>query len=111
NGTGKDTLARAIHTASPRSRAPLRSINVNGTNEIALESRLFGHVRGAFVGAFESQTGLLQRCHGATLVLDEINRLPGSIQERLAQALGQRQARPMGSSQSFCADVRVIALS
>jgi DNA-binding NtrC family response regulator len=111
SGTGKDMLARAIHSASSRSRMPLRAISARGVAEVALESRLFGHVRGAFVGAFESHTGLLQQCEGATLLLGEVDRLPVSIQERLASALDERQVRPMGASHGSYIDVRVIALS
>jgi DNA-binding NtrC family response regulator len=111
NGTGKDVLARAIHSASPRSQMQLRAINARGIAEAALESILFGHVRGAFVGAFESHTGLLRQCEGATLLLGDVDRLPVSVQERLAGALDERRVRPMGASHGFYIDVRVIALS
>jgi DNA-binding NtrC family response regulator len=111
SGTGRDTLARAIHSASPRARAPLKVLNVRAASEASLESALFGHLRGAFVGAFEARQGLLQECDGATLLVDEVNRLPATIQERLAEALIDRRVRPIGAEHSFCSDVRVIAMS
>ena len=110
-GTGKDMLARAIHSASRRATMPLKVINARGMSDATLESALFGHKRGAFVGAFESNPGLLQVCDGGTLVLDEVNRLPVSIQERLADTIARRQVRPMGTTHSFVFDVRIIALS
>jgi DNA-binding NtrC family response regulator len=111
SGTGKDMLARAIHAASPRSRMPIKAINVRGMADVSLESRLFGHVRGAFVGAFGAYQGLLQQYQGATLVLDEVNRLSPAMQERLATALASGRIRPMGASHSFPLDTRIIAIS
>lgn len=111
NGTGKDTLARAIHSASLRSQKPLETVQVEGVSEVTLRSRLFGHVRGAFVGAFETQTGLLQRRTGATILLDQANRLPIPIQQRLVQALHERRTRSIGGTQDYSVDVRVVALS
>jgi DNA-binding NtrC family response regulator len=111
SGTGKDTLARAIHSASPRAKAPLKAFNVRAVSEADLESALFGHLRAAFIGAFQARQGLLQECDGATLLIDEVNRLPAAIQERLAEALANRRVRPIGSKHSFCSDVRVIAIS
>ena len=110
-GTGKHTLARAIHLASSRSQKPLASAQVDGVGEATLRSTLFGHVCGAFVGAFETQIGLLQRCAGATLLLDNIDRLPLPIQEHLRQALHEGSARPVGGTQDYPVDVRVVALS
>ena len=110
-GTGKDMLAHAIHSASPRARMPLKVINARGMTDATLESALFGHKRGAFVGAFESKHGVLQACDGGTLVLDEVNRLPVSIQERLADTITKCRVRPMGATHTFVIDVRIIALS
>ncbi len=74
-GTGKDMLLRAMHAASPRAKAPMRTINVGSMPTSTLDSLLFGHERGAFAGAFDRQVGVLQLCDGGTLILDEIDRL------------------------------------
>ena len=111
SGTGRHTLARAIHCASPRSQKPLARVQVDGASEATLHSTLFGHVCGAFVGAFETQIGLLQRCAGATILFDKIDRLPLPIQEHLRQALDEGCARPVGGTRDYPVDVRVVALS
>jgi DNA-binding NtrC family response regulator len=110
-GTGKDLLARAIHAASPRANSPLKAIDVRGTGPAVIESLLFGHARGAFVGAFETRQGLLEECDGATLMLDQVDQLPAPIQERLAEALLHRHARRLGAAQMYPLDVRLIALA
>ncbi len=110
-GTGKEMLVRAMHAASPRARAALRTINVGGVPASSLESVLFGHEKGAFAGAFDRQTGALQHCDGGTLVLDEVDRLSLDLQDRLAEALTNRSVRPIGVSHSFKVDVRVVSAS
>ena len=105
SGTGKEMLVRAIHAASQRARLPLRIINVGATSPSSLESLLFGHEKGAFPGAFERQIGAIQHCDGATLALDEIDRMPLPVQQRLANC------RPMGARHSFRVDVRFILAS
>ena len=111
SGTGKETLVRAIHAASQRSRMPLRLINVGSTPANSLESMLFGHEKGAFPGAFERQIGAIQHCDAATLALDEIDRMPLSVQERLLEALTLGSCRPIGARHSFRVDVRFILAS
>ena len=111
SGTGKDSVARAIHAASPRAGASVKVFNTRAVSEGDLEAALFGHVRGAFVGAFEARQGLLQECDGGTLLLDEVNRLPSAIQKRLAEALTDGRVRPVGAEHRFHCDVRVIAMS
>lgn len=108
-GTGKEMLIRAIVAASPRAKAPLRVVNIRSVPAHSLESVLFGHEKGAFPGAFERQAGVLQNCDGGTLVLDEINRLPAALQERLAEALRTSRVRPIGAQFSFKIDLRTIA--
>ena len=108
-GTGKEMLIRAMVAASPRAKAPLRVVNVRSVPAHSLESVLFGHEKGAFPGAFERQAGVLQTCDGGTLVLDEINRLPVELQERLAEALRTSRVRPIGAQFSFKIDLRTIA--
>ncbi|MGF7152747.1 sigma-54-dependent transcriptional regulator [Novosphingobium gossypii] len=111
SGTGKEMLIRAMHAASPRARMPLRIINIGGVPANSIESVLFGHEKGAFPGAFDRQIGALQHCDGATLALDEIDRLPASIQERLLDAVKKGDCRPIGARHSFRIDVRLIAAS
>lgn len=110
-GTGKEMLVRAIHAASQRARMPLRLINVGSTPANSLESMLFGHEKGAFPGAFERQIGAIQHCDTATLALDEIDRMPMSVQERLLEALTLGSCRPIGARHSFRVDVRFILAS
>lgn len=109
SGTGKEMLVRAIHAASPRSKTTLRIINVGSVPANSIESILFGHEKGAFTGAFDRQIGALQHCDGGTLVLDEIDRLPLTIQARLAEAITASQVRPIGATHRFRVDIRYIA--
>lgn len=111
SGTGKEMLVRAMHAASPRARMPLRIINAGSVPANAIESALFGHERGAFPGAFDRQIGALQHCDGGTLVIDDLDRLPLTVQARLAEALARGDVRPIGARHSFRVDVRVIACS
>lgn len=111
SGTGKEVLVRAMHAASPRAKLPLRIVNVGGMPGNSIESVLFGHEKGAFPGAFDRQIGALQHCDGATLALDEIDRLPLSVQERLLESIRRSDVRPIGAAHSFRIDVRIIAAS
>jgi DNA-binding NtrC family response regulator len=111
SGTGKEMLVRAMHAASPRSKAPLRIVNIGSAQASSIESALFGHEKGAFPGAFDRQIGALQHCDGGTLVLDEIDRLSLSVQERLAESISRGDVRPIGARHSFRIDVRLIAQS
>lgn len=110
-GTGKDMLLRAMHAASPRAKAPVRTINVGALPTSTLDSLLFGHERGAFAGAFDRQVGVLQLCDGGTLILDEIDRLDIAIQQRLAEVLASGVVRPTGAAHGFRIDVRILAAS
>jgi len=111
SGTGKEMLVRAMHAASPRAKTALRIVNIGGTPANSVESVLFGHEKGAFPGAFDRQIGALQHCDGGTLVLDEIDRMPMGVQERLLESLQRRDVRPIGARHSFKIDVRLIAAS
>jgi DNA-binding NtrC family response regulator len=111
SGTGKEMLVRAMHAASPRAKMPLRIVNIGGMPGNSIESVLFGHEKGAFAGAFDRQIGALQHCDGATLALDEVDRLPLSVQERLLDSIRRSDVRPIGAHHSFRIDVRIIAAS
>lgn len=111
SGTGKEMLIRAMHAASPRAKMPLRIVNIGGLPANSIESVLFGHEKGSFPGAFDRQIGALQHCDGATLALDEIDRLPLSVQERLLESIRKSDVRPIGAPYSFRIDVRLITAS
>ena len=111
SGTGKEMLVRAMHAASPRSKAGLRFVNIGGIPANQVASVLFGHEKGAFPGAFDRHIGALQQADGATLVLDEIDRMPVSVQERFAAYLATGQVQPIGARHSFRIDVRLFAAS
>jgi DNA-binding NtrC family response regulator len=111
SGTGKEMLVRAMHAASARAKTPLRIVNAGGIPANQVESVLFGHEKGAFPGAFDRHIGALQHADGGTLVIDEIDRLPLHVQERLAQFLARGDVQPIGARHSFRIDVRLLACS
>jgi len=110
-GTGKETVARAIHAASLRSKGPLLSLDCKAIPANIIDSELFGHEKGAFAGAFASKTGKLVQADGGTLILDEIAALPADTQERLDRMLATGEVRPVGLNGSYSVDVRVVATS
>ncbi|MEO0871531.1 MAG: sigma-54 dependent transcriptional regulator [Pseudomonadota bacterium] len=111
SGTGKEMLMRAMHAASPRSKAHIRIINVGSVPNNSLESVLFGHEPNAFPGAFDRQIGALQHCDGGTIVLDEVDRLLPSVQVRLEEVLDSGIVRPLGAAHGFRVDVRILSAS
>jgi DNA-binding NtrC family response regulator len=110
-GTGKETVARAIHSASLRARGPLQLVDCKAVPANIIDSELFGHEKGAFPGAFASKTGKLVQANGGTLLLDEIGVLPAETQELLDRVLATGEVRPVGLNGSHSVDVRVIATS
>jgi two-component system, NtrC family, response regulator GlrR len=108
-GTGKEVCARAIHYLSPRANKPFIPLNCGAIPTELVENELFGHERGAFTGAGESQVGLIQEADGGTLFLDEIDSLPVLSQVKLLRFLQEREYRPLGSTKTCQADVRIIA--
>jgi DNA-binding NtrC family response regulator len=111
SGTGKEMLVRAMQAASPRAKAPFRLVNIGAIPANSIESALFGHEKGAFPGAFDRHIGALQHADGGTLALDEIDRLPMAVQERLLESIQRGDVRPIGARHSFRVDVRLIAAS
>lgn len=111
SGTGKEMLLRAMQHASTRAKAPMRLVNCAGLPANSLESLLFGHEKGAFPGAFESQVGMLQHCDGGTLMLDEVDRMDRAMQDRLAEVLASGIVRPTGAKHGYKIDVRVFCAS
>lgn len=109
SGTGKDVIARAIHSQSPRHDGPFITINCAALPESLLESELFGHKRGAFTGAVKDKEGLFQVASGGTFFLDEIGNTSLTIQAKLLRVLEDKKIMPVGGTEPVDVDVRVLA--
>ncbi len=107
-GTGKDHLIRELRAAGLRAQKPLHFINAGLVPASAIESRLFGHEKNAFAGAFDRAIGAIQQCDGGTIVVDEIERLALPLQQRLLEFIRERAVRPIGAAYGARVDVRLI---
>ncbi|MGC3971729.1 MAG: sigma-54 dependent transcriptional regulator [Pirellulales bacterium] len=110
-GTGKELIAKAVHTLSPRGSGPFVRVNCGALSESLLESELFGHVRGSFTGAIDNRTGRFEAAHTGTVFLDEINSTTPKLQVKLLRVLQEREFERVGDTATIRVDVRVIAAS
>jgi formate hydrogenlyase transcriptional activator len=108
-GTGKELVARAIHSRSARNGRALVNVNCSAISAGLVESELFGHMKGAFTGALERRIGRFELANGGTIFLDEIGELSLETQVKLLRVLQEHEFEPVGSSRSLRVDVRVIA--
>jgi len=108
-GTGKDLLAKVIHSAGKRSDKPLVKVSCAAIPQNLLESELFGYVKGAFTGADRDKPGRFQMAEGGVIYLDEIGDLPVSLQAKLLRAIEDKEFYPLGSRSTVKVDVRIIS--
>ena len=107
-GTGKELVARAIHSRSAQRDMPLIKVNCAAIPETLLESELFGHTRGAFTGALAAKKGRFALADGGTIFLDEIGTISPAVQAKLLRVLQDREFEPLGAERTQRVDVRVI---
>ena len=108
NGTGKDVLAREIHTRSLRSEKPMVAVDAGAITETLFESELFGHVKGAFTDAHTDHVGKFEQADGGTLFLDEIGNIPLHLQAKLLRVIQNRSVVRVGGSQAIPVNIRLI---
>ena len=110
-GTGKELVARAIHSLSSRREKPFVAVDCGAIPDTLIESELFGYEKGAFTGAHQRKEGYFERAHGGTLFLDEIANVPLPTQAKLLRALEERVVQPLGSNEPIRVSARIIAAS
>lgn len=111
SGTGKELIASALHLRSERSGKPFVSFNCGAVPPETIESELFGHVKGGFIGADQDRRGLLEEADGGTVFLDEVTETTPAFQVKLLRAVQENEIRRVGSNATHKVDVRVIAAS
>jgi two-component system nitrogen regulation response regulator NtrX len=109
SGAGKEVVARAINSASPRSQQAFVAVNCAGIPETLLESELFGHVKGSFTGAYRDKQGKLEMADGGTIFLDEIGDLHEASQAKLLRVLQDGEVQRLGGEQPIRVATRVIS--
>ena len=107
-GTGKELVARTLHSLSPRNQGPFIAVNCGALPDTLLESELFGYKAGAFTGANKDKPGRFALAKGGTIFLDEIGEVSPALQVRLLRVLQERIYEPLGATRSETADVRII---
>lgn len=109
SGTGKELVAHGLHACSTRAEKPIITVNCAALSEQLLESELFGHEQGAFTGAIEKKTGLIELADNGTLFIDEIGEMPIPMQVKLLRVLEDGSFRRVGSTKERKADIRLIS--
>jgi two-component system response regulator HydG len=109
SGTGKELVARAIHTASPRSSNPFIAVNTGAVSKDLILSELFGHEKGAFTGASERKKGKFEEADGGTLFLDEISTMSPDVQIALLRVLENSTIDRVGGTSAIPVNVRIVA--
>lgn len=109
SGTGKELVAQALHTASPRRNAPFMAVHCGAIPPDLLESELFGHLKGSFTGAHQDRQGLIAAAHGGTLFLDEVAEMLPVLQMKLLRFLQEGSFMPIGSRELRRAEVRIVS--
>src|SRR5258706_11713904 len=107
-GTGRCLLAQVLQEISNRRDGPFVQVNCAALPEQLLESELFGYVQGAFTGASRDKSGLFEEAEGGTIFLDEIEKVPESVQAKLLHVLDQGEIRPVGATRNKKVNARVI---
>ena len=108
SGTGKELLARGLHTASGRASKPFVAINCAAIPENLLEAELFGYEKGAFTGAIKTTEGKIELAHGGTLFLDEVGDIPLPLQVKLLRFLQERVIERIGGRRPIAVDTRIV---
>ena len=109
-GVGKEVFVKALHNSSSRANMPLVALNCAAIPAELVESELFGYEKGAFTGANnKGSIGLIRKAHKGTLFLDELGDMPHNVQARLLRVLQERQVTPLGSTENYSVDVRLIS--
>lgn len=108
-GTGKTTVARALHNLSKRAKGHFVSVDMGTMPETLVESELFGHEKGVFTGAERKKKGFFECANGGTILIDEIQNIPPHIQGKLLRAVEEKKIFPLGSADAINIDIRVIA--
>ena len=109
HGTGKEVVARTLHSVSARASMPLVAVNLGGLSEGVFVSEMFGHVKGAFTDARTDRIGRFELADGGTLLLDEVTSIPVSQQANLLRVLESGEMQRVGSSRTKHVDVRVLS--
>jgi two-component system response regulator HydG len=111
SGTGKEYVARRIHSESQRSTKPFVAVDCGALSKDLALSEFFGHIKGSFTGAISDKTGQFEQANGGTIFLDEIGNLSYEVQINLLRAIQERKIKPIGSNREIRVDVRIIVAS